>query len=73
MPGDPGKEEFWTIYNKEIYDEMRKKYRADTLPSVYDKLKADMNTGAGKRRPVRGIVETMWDKLVGIKEYLLKK
>lgn len=66
-------EEFWTIYNKEIYDEMRKKYRADTLPSVYDKLKADMNTGAGKRRPVRGIVETMWDKLVGNKEYLLKK
>ena len=66
-------EEFWTIYNKEVYDAMRKKYRAEDLPSVYDKLKADMNSGAGKRRPVRGILETMWDKVTGNKEYLLKK
>lgn len=66
-------DEFWLIYDKVKYDEMRKKYRADGLPSVYDKLKADMSTGAGKRRPVRGILETMWDKAVGNKEYLLKK
>ncbi|SPO06976.1 related to FAD binding domain protein [Cephalotrichum gorgonifer] len=68
-------EEFWTIYDRPIYDEMRKKYRADTLPSVFDKLKADMDTsatGVGKRRPVRGILETMWDKATGNKEYLLK-
>jgi hypothetical protein len=31
-----------------------------------------MGTGAGKRRPVRGIVETMWDKATGNKNYLLK-
>ncbi len=66
-------EEFWTIYNRDTYDEMRKKYRAESLPSVFEKLKADMGTGAGKRRPVRGILETMWDKAVGNKEYLLKK
>jgi delta24-sterol reductase len=66
-------DEFWLIYDKPTYDEMRKKYRAEGLPSVFEKLKADMGTGAGKRRPVRGIVETMWDKAVGNKEYLLKK
>jgi FAD/FMN-containing dehydrogenase len=66
-------DEFWTIYDKPIYEEMRKKYRAETLPSVYDKLKADMETGAGKRRPVRGILETIWDKATGNTNYLLKK
>ncbi|KAL2106238.1 hypothetical protein VUR80DRAFT_7006 [Thermomyces stellatus] len=66
-------EEFWTIYDKDVYDQMRKKYRAEGLPTVFEKLKADMNTGAGKRRPVRGILETMWDKAVGNKEYLLKR
>ncbi|KAL6857474.1 hypothetical protein ACO1O0_004910 [Amphichorda felina] len=66
-------DEFWTIYDRDIYQEMRKKYRAEGLPTVYEKLKADMGTGAGKRRPVRGILETIWDKAIGNKEYLLKK
>ena len=66
-------DEFWTIYDKDIYLEMRKKYKAEGLPTIYDKLKADMGTGAGKRRPVRGILETIWDKATGNKEYLLKK
>ncbi|KAK5997921.1 Diminuto-like-like protein [Cladobotryum mycophilum] len=66
-------DEFWLIYRKDVYEEMRKKYRAETLPTIYDKLKADMGTGAGKRRPVRGILETMWDKAIGNKEYLLAK
>jgi len=66
-------DEFWTIYDRDIYLEMRKKYKAEGLPTVYDKLKADMSTGAGKRRPVRGILETIWDKATGNKEYLLKK
>lgn len=65
-------DEFWLIYDKNVYDEMRKKYRAESLPSVYEKLQADMDTGAGKRRPVRGILETIWDKAIGNKEYLLK-
>ena len=66
-------DEFWLIYHKPIYDEMRKKYKAETLPSIYEKLKADMNPDADKRRPVRGILETIWDKATGNKEYLLKK
>lgn len=66
-------DEFWLIYDRPIYEEMRTKYRAQGLPDVYEKLKADMGVGAPKMRPVRGILETMWDKAVGNKEYLLKK
>ena len=66
-------EEFWTIYHRPTYDEVRAKYRAESLPNVYDKLRADMDGGASKRRPVRGILETMWDKATGNKEYILKK
>ncbi|CAI6097626.1 unnamed protein product [Clonostachys chloroleuca] len=66
-------DEFWTIYDKDVYHEIRAKYKADTLPTIYDKLKADMSTGAGKRRPHRGILETMWSKVTGNKEYLMKK
>ena len=65
-------EEFWTIYRKDRYDELRLKYKADGLPSVYDKLKADMDY-VRPRRAVRGIIETMWDVKVRRKtEYLLK-
>ncbi|KAK4623890.1 Delta(24)-sterol reductase [Fulvia fulva] len=66
-------EEFWTIYNKERYDEHRKKWKAETLPSVYDKLHADMNY-TRPRRSVRGILETIWDvKVAKRSDYLLKK
>ena len=65
-------EEFWRIYKREPYDEVRKKYKAEGLPNVYDKLKADMNKTV-KRRPVRGVIETVFDKMTGRKEYLLNK
>ncbi|KOS22079.1 Diminuto-like protein [Escovopsis weberi] len=64
-------DEFWLIYRRDVYEEMRKKYKAETLPSVYEKLKAD--SGVSKRRPIGGILETMWDKAIGNKEYLLVK
>lgn len=35
-------EEFWQIYDKTWYDEMRKKYNATTLPTVYEKTKTDL-------------------------------
>ncbi|KAJ9658011.1 hypothetical protein H2198_003980 [Neophaeococcomyces mojaviensis] len=66
-------EEFWTIYRRDHYDEIRRKYRAEGLPNVYDKLKADMNYWR-KKRAVRGILETMWDvKVAKRREYLMKK
>lgn len=66
-------EEFWTIYDKPTYDAMREKWKASEMMSVYDKLKSDMNTGAGELRPVRGILSTIKDKIIGNTNYLLKK
>ncbi|KAI0512721.1 hypothetical protein F5B22DRAFT_290811 [Xylaria bambusicola] len=34
-------EEFWETYNKPAYDAVRRKFHADHLPSVYDKVKVD--------------------------------
>jgi delta24-sterol reductase len=33
-------DEFWDIYDKEEYDAVRSKYHAETLPSVYQKVKS---------------------------------
>lgn len=65
-------DEFWTIYNKQYYDEVRTRWNATSLPSVYDKLHADMKV-MRPRRSVRGVLETIWDKTRGNKEYLLAK
>lgn len=35
-------EEFWNIYNKKDYFELRKKYHAESSPSVFDKVKVDL-------------------------------
>ena len=34
-------EEFYQIYKRQSYDELRKKYGAEYLPSVYDKVRVD--------------------------------
>ncbi|TFA98901.1 hypothetical protein CCMA1212_009387 [Trichoderma ghanense] len=35
-------EEFWSHYDRSSYDALRKKYGAEYLPSVYDKVKVDV-------------------------------
>ena len=65
-------DEFWAVYDRAVYDEVRRKYKADGLPTMFDKLKADMDKRP-KRRPIRGILETVVDKALGRTEYLLKK
>ena len=40
-------QEFWDIYDKERYMALRKKYHAESLPSVYDKVKVDLQGVAG--------------------------
>lgn len=32
------RDEFWKIYNKKAYDTLRRKYHADHLPNVYEKI-----------------------------------
>ncbi|KAK9364898.1 hypothetical protein V1509DRAFT_643224 [Lipomyces kononenkoae] len=34
--------EFWDIYDRKEYDELRTKYHATYLPSIYDKVKVDV-------------------------------
>ena len=34
-------DEFWSMYDRQWYDQLREKYDAVTLPSVYDKVKID--------------------------------
>ena len=46
-------DEFWNIYDRKWYDALRVKYHATSLPSVYDKVKIDIN--AQKKRSVSGI------------------
>lgn len=65
-------DEFWLIYYKFIYDEMRKKFKVEGFLFIYDKFKVDMGMGVGKCRLVCGIVEIMWDKVIGNKNYFLK-
>lgn len=40
-------EEFWSIYDKKSYDELRAKFNATTLPDVYDKV-GDSGKNRGK-------------------------
>jgi Delta24-sterol reductase len=46
-------DEFWEDFDKEAYDELRRRYRAETLPSVYDKV---------KRKDEGGPTELSWSQ-----------
>ncbi|ROT42396.1 FAD binding domain-containing protein [Sodiomyces alkalinus F11] len=48
-------DEFWSIYDREWYDGLREKYRASTLPTVYDKVKVDVD----RERRRRGILDRL--------------
>ncbi|KAK7947070.1 uncharacterized protein PG986_011391 [Apiospora aurea] len=36
--------EFWDLYDREWYEALRQKYRATTLPSIYEKVRVDVST-----------------------------
>ncbi|GKU09248.1 unnamed protein product [Fusarium langsethiae] len=72
------KDEFWSLYDKKSYDELRKKYGASGLPSVYEKVKVDiegdegvMRSTAKTRWPLRGLHGVC--KAVFRGDYLLQK
>ncbi|KAF4556984.1 FAD-binding domain-containing protein 63 [Elsinoe fawcettii] len=59
-------EEFWRVYDRERYDTLRTKYRAETLPTVYDKTcKNSATQELEKRRTsssekAKGYVKDFW-------------
>ncbi|KAF2435232.1 FAD-binding domain-containing protein [Tothia fuscella] len=44
------KEEFWDIYDKEAYDDLRGKYGASGLPTVYDKVGSNWEAEEAERK-----------------------
>lgn len=55
-------EEFWEIYDQEAYDELRVKYHAEKLPTMYDKVKPSMERHQNRSRGLHGrILRHLWD------------
>lgn len=42
-------DEFWRVYDRGWYDALREKYGATSLPSVYDKVKGQLDAGRSMR------------------------
>ncbi|EUC48035.1 hypothetical protein COCMIDRAFT_24089 [Bipolaris oryzae ATCC 44560] len=42
-------QEFWEIYDEKKYKELRTKYHAESLPSVYEKVRVDLQGVAGDK------------------------
>jgi hypothetical protein len=40
--------EFWDLYERHIYNRLRERWKATTLPSVWDKVQNDVRAGKGK-------------------------
>jgi FAD/FMN-containing dehydrogenase len=58
-------DEFWAHYDRESYDALRKKYNAQYLPSVYDKIKVDVDAEEAAIRATwknhaKHIVKEIW-------------
>lgn len=51
--------EFWKIYDKKWYDALRKKYKATTLPTMYDKIVVKKRYEVNARR---GVLQTIFGK-----------
>lgn len=76
-------EEFWQIYDRKWYDDLRRRYEATSLPSVYEKVKMDMSSfsAGGEPRTWKEWLWSVWPLagLVGIRsaiksrDYLLHR
>ena len=73
-------DEFWALYGREWYEELRQRYHATTLPSVYDKVKGGLEWNQRKMGfrarlvslwPLRGILGMVWARRSG--DYLLDR
>ncbi|KAI3319256.1 FAD-binding domain-containing protein [Xylariaceae sp. AK1471] len=72
--------EFWKLYDKQWYDDLRKRYWAESLPTIYDKVKVDMKkqeqnlTWGGWLKsfwPIPGVLGVI--AAIQSKDYLLHK
>ena len=54
-------QEFWDIYDEEKYAALRRKYHAQSLPSVYDKVKVDLQGARGSETWREWVQRQVWD------------
>ncbi|KFX90891.1 hypothetical protein V490_06230 [Pseudogymnoascus sp. VKM F-3557] len=52
--------EFWKIYDRPWYASLRSKYIATTLPSVFDKVKANIHAGRSENKGWSQRLSQMW-------------
>jgi Delta24-sterol reductase len=74
-------QEFWQLYDRKWYDDLRQQYSATTLPTVYDKVKVDVAKHGQQRVswiqrlassfPFAGLVGIVW--AIRSKDYLLHR
>lgn len=53
-------DEFWQVYDKPWYQALREKYSATTLPSVYDKVKIDIEASRRERQLWKKSLKSKW-------------
>ncbi|OAA62979.1 galactose-1-phosphate uridylyltransferase [Cordyceps fumosorosea ARSEF 2679] len=53
-------EDFWKVYDKPWYTALREKYAATTLPTVYDKVRIDVEANRRKRQETRQSLKGKW-------------
>ncbi|XWX01930.1 hypothetical protein V2A60_009962 [Cordyceps javanica] len=53
-------QDFWKVYDKPWYTALREKYGATTLPTVYDKVKIDVEANRRKRQETRQSLKGKW-------------
>ncbi|OLN85157.1 Delta(24)-sterol reductase 2 [Colletotrichum chlorophyti] len=51
-------DEFWQAYDKEWYNSLREKYDATTLPTVYDKVKVDVDARKEELKSWRSVIKS---------------
>ena len=63
-------EEFWTLYDRNWYDALRRKYSATSLPSVYEKVKVDVEAEKEAIATLGSSLQNTWpfSGLYGIKK-----
>jgi Delta24-sterol reductase len=52
--------DFWRQYDKGWYEGLRKKYHAGTLPTVYDKVRIDVEAAKRKRAHWKQALKSKW-------------
>ncbi|KAL6854631.1 hypothetical protein J3F83DRAFT_718682 [Trichoderma novae-zelandiae] len=53
-------DEFWRVYDRPWYTALREKYAATTLPSVYDKVRIDVEASRRERRLWKKSLKSRW-------------